>query len=414
MAEREDVLVIGGGAVGVCCALELARSGRRVRLIERGELCAGCSAGNAGLVPTSSCAPLAEPGVMGQSLRWMLDPDGAFRFKLRADLRFARWLWLFRSFCEAGTWRRNLIYTRDLMRASRAIFEQLSAESDFGFRKKGVLVLYCSEEALQKGVTAARVLGEMDIRSDLLNREAVVKREPRATTEVVGGIHFPEDAHLDPSRFVNEVGRLAERAGVHIQTHTDVLALQADGGKVSVVETTSGNFKPELVVLAAGAWSPQLAGRLRLPLLIEPAKGYSLTLAGAAGNSEIPVRLSTAKTIVTPMSGSLRLTSKLDLVGLDLDLDERRLDSIPRRVRDYLDLQGDFGKAKPWCGLRPLTPDGLPIIGRHPSAENLVLATGHGHLGLALSPITGRLVAQIAAGEHPSFDIEPMRPDRFE
>jgi len=414
MAERDEILVIGGGAVGVCCAYELARAGRSVRLIERGELCAGCSAGNAGLVPTSVCGPIAEPGVIGKAMRWLRDPEGPLRIKVRADPKLVRWLWLFRRACNEHTWRRSLIYTRDLMRASQKLFAERAAESDFDYHQNGILVFYRTAETLEKGAAAARVLAGMDIRSEVLDAGVVRQRDPRATNQVAGAIYFPEDAHLDPPPFVEAMGRLAEKRGARIQTKTEVLALQVSGDKVSAVETTAGTFTAERIVLAAGSWSPRLADRLGLPLLIEPAKGYSLTLAGGANGCTHPVRLSDARMVVTPMSGNLRVTAKLDLVGLNLDLDERRVRNLPQLAGEYLRFKGDFSGATRWCGLRPLTPDGLPLLGPHPRAKNLILATGHGILGLGLAPITGRLIAQLIAGEQPAFDLELMRPDRFE
>jgi D-amino-acid dehydrogenase len=197
-----------------------------------------------------------------------------------------------------------------------------------------------------------------------------------------------------------------------VQTGTRVLRLETSGGNISSLETSAGFLEPELVILAAGAWSPQLASGLDLQLQIEPGKGYSLTFPGE-GFGPAPLRLAEARTVVTSLSGNVRATSKLDLVGFDLGLDERRLRGIPRHVSEYLEPEHDVGPVERWCGLRPLTPDGLPFIGRHDVAHNLILATGHGHLGVALSPITGRLVRQVAAGEESEIDLQPFRVDRF-
>jgi D-amino-acid dehydrogenase len=413
MTARADVVVIGGGAVGVCCAYELARAGRDVVLLERGELGSGSSHGNAGLVTTSAATPVAAPGTVGQALRWLRDPDGAFRLRPRPDPRFARWLWLFRGYCAPDAWRRGSLLLRDLVRASRPLFEEHAAAADFGYRQNGILVLYRSQQALEKAVAAAGVLEGLDIRSELADRDAIARAEPRTTADVVGGLRFPEDAHLDPPRFVRAVAARAEREGARMRTGVAVTALHPSGGALALVETTAGGFEPELVVLAAGAWSPQVASRLRLPLLVEAAKGYSLLAPGAARGLELPLRLGEARTVATPMGDDLRVTSKLDLVGLNLDVDRGRIESIPRVVRGYVALDGELERAEPWCGLRPLTPDGLPIVGGHPGARNLVLATGHGHLGVSLAPITGRLVAQHAGGQETAFDLAPMRPDRF-
>lgn len=409
---KEDVVVVGGGAVGVCCAHELARIGRGVLLLEKGDLAAGSSYGNSGLIPTSVCSPLAAPGVISQSLRWMLDPNGAFRLRPQARAQFARWLWLFRRFCNIGSWERGSILARDLVRASRPLFEELAQQADFGYRQTGVLALYRSQEALEHGIESAEALARLDIASEMLDRPTVEKRVARVQPRVVGGIHFPEDASLDPPRFVTSVGKLAESLGARIQTSTRVIRMRTTGERITALETSTGDFEPHLVVLAAGSWSRELATALGLELLIEPGKGYSLTFPDQ-GYSDAPLRLSEARTVVTSLSGTVRATSKLDLVGFDLGLDARRLRGIPKHVEGYLKLDAELDTAESWCGLRPLTPDGLPLIGRHESASNLLLATGHGHLGVALSPITARLVGQLAATEEPEINLDPFRADRF-
>ena len=414
MANRTDIVVIGGGAVGLCCALELARSGRSVRLLSRDAIGVSCSLGNSGLVLTSVCGPLAEPGAIAQALRTTRDPDGASRIRPRLDLRFARWAWRFSRCCTREAWKAGLIYTRDLIRAGRPLFEQLAAEASFGYRQAGVLALYRSEEALMAKVPSAKVLGELDIVAQLVDRAGAAKLEPLVTSSVAGGFFYPEDAHLNPGQFLDEMARLARQAGVQIETGAEVTALTTSGSRVSHVEATTGTYAADLVVLAAGAWSPEITRKLRLPLLIEPGKGYSLTRTDGEGGLSRPLRLGEVRTVVTPMGGHLRVTGKLDFVGLNLNLEPDRYQRIPALARQYVKLDGDFGAVSPWCGLRPLTPDGYPLLGIHSAAKNLIVATGHGYLGLVLSTITGRIVTRLAAGEDPGFDLTPMQPDRFE
>ncbi len=413
MAESADVVVIGAGAVGLCCALELARSGRNVVVLTRDEVGIGCSLGNSGLVLTSVCGPLAEPGAIGQSLRAMRDPDAAFRMRLRADTRFVRWLWNFRRCCTREAWRAGLVYTRDLIRAGRPIFEQLAKEAEFGYRHAGVLALFKDEASFESKAAANQVLAELDITSQQLDRKQVRQMEPRATDQVVGGFLFPEDAHLNPRQFLMAMAGLAQRAGVRIVSGATVSSFLTAGRRISQVVSSAGNLSCELVVLAAGAWSPNIARRLRLPLLIEAGKGYSLTRHDGEGGFVRPVRLGEIRTVVTPMGGSLRITAKLDLVGLNLDLEPGRWERIPVLARDYVRLDDGFASIQPWSGLRPLTPDGYPLLGFHPAIPNLLLATGHGYLGLALSTITGRLVSRLAANGDPGMDIAPMHPARF-
>jgi D-amino-acid dehydrogenase len=415
MAERRDVVVVGGGAVGVWCAYALARAGRDVLLLERSRLAAGSSWGNSGLVTVSACAPIPAPGVISQGLRWSLQRDGAFRLKPRVSPEFLRWVWRFRAHCTPEAARRGTVLLRDLVRASRPLIEEAVqvAPRDFRYRQNGLLVLFRTEQGLQSGLAAAEALRGLEIESRHLGSAEAREAEPTAGPDVVGALHYPEDAHLDPGEFVRAVAELAEAHGARIATGTEVIRLERTPGGSARVVTAAAELDAELVVLANGAWSARTARSLGMPLLVEPAMGYSLTLANAAERRERPLRLSEARTIVTPVGRSLRVTAKLDLVGLDGAMRERRARGIVRAARRYVELPVGLDDAKPWCGFRPLTPDGLPLIGRHPTAGNVVLATGHGHLGVCLAPITASLVAQLAAGGETELDIAPFRPDRF-
>jgi D-amino-acid dehydrogenase len=411
---REDVVVIGGGAVGVCCAYSLAREGRSVLLLERDELCAGSSWGNAGLLTTSSAAPEAAPGIVGQAARWLLDRDGPFRLRPRLDPRFLRWLWRFRANCTADAALTGTRFLRDRVRENTALVEALARESsrDFGFRRNGVLVLFASEEGLAEGVELAAALRELEIPSTALDATAVARAEPGATDAVVGGVLYPEDAHVDPREFVKAVAELARSNGARIQEGRAALGLRG-AHRVEGIETTTGAIRPELVVLANGAWAPKLAAGVGLPMLVEPGKGFSLTYDAGAEVFERPLRLWEVRTVVSSMRTDVRVTSKLDLVGLDTRVRERRVRVSAHRASRFVALPPGEKLGRTWAGLRPLTPDGLPLIGRARAVDNLILATGHGHLGISLGAVTGEAVARIAAGNPPDFDPAPLLPERF-
>ncbi|HZP27683.1 MAG TPA: FAD-dependent oxidoreductase [Acidimicrobiia bacterium] len=412
---REEVVVIGGGAVGVCCAYALAREGRSVLLLEAAQLCAGSSWGNSGLLTTSACAPEAAPGVMGQAARWMLDRDGPFRLRPRLDPGFLRWLWHFRAHCTAEAALRGTLFLRDRVRENIRLVETLAGASahDFAFRTKGLMVLFTTEEGMAEGVAGAAALRELEIPSEELDARAVSEREPAVTDAVGGGILYPEDAHLDPAEFVAAVADLARSHGARIEEGKPVVRLHGSH-RVEAVETADGLIEPELVVLANGAWARRLARSTGLTLLVEPGKGFSLTYRAGSEVFGRPLRLWEVRTVVSSMAANVRVTSKLDLVGLDTRVRDRRARMSATRAARYISLPPGVERARVWAGLRPLTPDGLPLIGRSPAVGNLILATGHGHLGVSLGAVTGEAVASIAAGDGPAFDPEPVRPDRFD
>jgi D-amino-acid dehydrogenase len=335
--------------------------------------------------------------------------DAPFRLRPRPDPGLARWLRLFARSCGDEQWERSTIVSRDLIRASRQIVESL--DNDFAYAASGLVALYRSSAALERAVRESDALIELGIRAEPIDRQKVEQRVPGLRPEVAGGILFPEDAHLDPARFVTAMAEHAKTGGVAIFSGSRVHALRANGRRVERVELGDRALEPEQVVLAAGAWTPEL-GRWVAPGALQPAKGYSITWH-SRGSGEIPVRLGEDKLIVTPVSGSVRVTGKLDLVGRSVTIDARRIADLPRQAACYLELPDGGAHRTHWAGLRPLTPDGLPIVGRHPRVDNVILATGHGMLGIALATVTGRLVSAIANDERPALDLTPLRPERF-
>ena len=411
-AQVEDVVVVGGGAVGACCAEALARAGRSVLVLERREICSGSSWGNAGLLTTSSAAPEAAPGVMLQAARWMLDRDGPFRIRPRPDRRLAAWMWRFRGRCNAAAATEATLFLTDLVRRNLELVEVQAQESprDFGLRTNGLIVLYDTERGLEGGLSSAEALGELGIPFEALDREAVLRLEPRVAPGIAGAILHPEDAHLDPARYVGAVAELAAAHGARILEHAPVIRLRGSH-RVDTIETPGSRIRPVLVVLAAGAWSPPLLPRSSL--LVEAGRGFSVTYDVGSTIFERPLRLGEIRTIVRSVGSQVRVTSKLDLVGIDEGVNERRARRGVSRAGRYVELPPGADAAPAWAGLRPLAPDGLPYIGRTEAATNVVVATGHGHLGISLAAVTGEAVAGIAAGDGASFDLGRVRPDRF-
>jgi len=351
---------------------------------------------------------------MGQAARWMLDRDGPFRLRPRFDPRLLQWLRLFRANCTAYKALKSTSFLRDRVRENTHLVEALANETSrsFGFRANGLIALFTTEKGLVEGLEGAANLRALGIPSEPLDATTVMRLEPQVTARVVGGILYPEDAHLDPGEFVGAVADVARSLGARIEERTPVVRLHGSHG-VDAIETPRNVIRPELVVLANGAWSPGLAHCLGLTPPIEPGKGYSLTYPVGSELYKRPLRLYEARTVVSSIRNSVRITSKLDLVGLDTQVRERRVRASAHIASRYVALPTGVEQARAWAGLRPLTPDGLPIIGTAPGVDNLVLAIGHGHLGMSLSAVTASAVARIAAGEPQDFDAAPVSPERF-
>jgi D-amino-acid dehydrogenase len=410
------VVVVGGGAIGVCCAWYLSRQGLKVTLLERDEVGEGCSYGNAGLVVPSHSIPLAAPGVWQQGLRWMLRPGSPFRVKPRLDAGLLRWLWRFRAACTIGHVQRSLPVLRKLSYASLALWDELAARPglEFGYRKGGMLTAFRTPHGFAEGTREAALLLDHGVTNQVLSAKAVLAAEPSLHPSLSGGVFFPDDAQLVPDRFVTGLAALARGEGVEVRTSTEATGFEVSDGRVLAVLAAGRRFEVDELVLAAGAASARLGRKLGLRLPMEGGKGYSVTIHASRHGPRVPLILAEDRLAVTPMGERVRLSGTLELAGEDLSVDR------PRALRLLGAAQAWFRephavdeRADVWSGLRPCTPDGLPLIGRPRRLANVIIATGHAMLGVSLAPITGRLVADLASTPRAEPD-GALRPDRFE
>lgn len=415
MSERLDAIVIGGGIVGAASAFQLAERGASVVLLERGEICSGASYGNAGWIFPSHGTPLPAPGVIGQALRWLFDPESPFYVKPRLDLELARWLFGFLRAATASRALETLRLNRELSLANLALCAELASRPGvaIGFARRGLIVLCESDAGLAAAHHELGVLRQLGGDGRALSPADARELAPRVSGAIKGGVLFPVDAHVQPARLVAELARLAVARGAQIRTGHEVLALSREGRRVTRVHTTRGDFAAREVVIAGGAWSPQLSRELGLRLPVQGAKGYSITVRCPSDFGETPIMLSESKVFITPMGEVLRFGGTLELAGLDLSVNLRRVRAVERAVARVLPGVEREPHVETWRGLRPLTPDDRPIIGRARAFENLVVATGHGMSGISQGVVSGKLVAELVAGERPSLDLAPFSPDRF-
>ena len=414
-ALNKDILIVGGGVVGVCAAYYLAKAGRQVALLEAGDICSGASYGNAGFILYSHITPLAAPGVLGQGLRWLIDSASPFYIKPRLSPELVSWLWRFRRACNETTMRRSMGLLSELSLMSKELFQDLTGLENlqFGYRKQGHLNLYNTAKGFDKGKQEADWVADFGVDSRILSPIDVTEKVSTASGDIIGGIHYPGDAHLMPDEFVRGLADLAVASGADIHTATEVLGFKTDGSKITHVTSTRGIFQADQVVLAGGAWSPAIVRDLELHLPIQAAKGYSVTYGCSEDPVPMPLLLKETAVAVTPMTGKIRFAGTLELAGLDFSVNLPRVDGLLGNIGGYLSDLGDLELLEIWRGLRPCTPDGLPVIGRTERYTNLILASGHAMVGMALGPATGKLVSQIADGMTPEVDTSPLSLNRF-
>jgi D-amino-acid dehydrogenase len=414
VTHNKQVIIIGGGVVGVCCLYYLAKEGWDVALIERDHICAGCSYGNAGLLVPGHSIPLAQPGVIAKGLRWLLEPESPFHIKFRPSLALISWLLKFRKASNIQQVRRSLLVLRDLISASMDLYKELAAieHFDFGYHQMGVLGVFLTERGLAEGIEEAHLLQEVNVGATVLNATATLALEPNLNLGVVGSVSYTDDAHMVPDLFVKGLKGIAENMGARIYSSTEVTGFKVADQKITVVETSRGSFHAREVVLAAGSWSPMLGQALQLKLPIQPAKGYSVTCELPLHAPRVPLLLAEARVAVTPIGNKLRFAGGLEFAGFDFTINQRRVRAMMKSSVNYLAIKEPLVGTEPWRGLRPCTPDGLPIIARPKRINNLIVATGHGMLGMTLGPVTGLLVSQLAARERPMLGLSPFMLER--
>jgi D-amino-acid dehydrogenase len=410
--ERDRVVVVGSGVIGLCVAYYLLRGGRRVVVLEREEADGdNCTRENAGMVVPSHFVPLAAPGVISQGMRWLMDPESPFWVRPRLSGALARWGWLFLRHATDAHVKGVAGLLRDLNLESRRLFEELEGEGSFGLEQRGLLSLCETEKMLAEEVELAEAARELGLKAEVCDAKRVAELDPDVEMKVAGGVWQGDDCHMDPSRFLGEMQKRIEAMGGEIHFGKNVVGIE--NGKV-VVEGGE-EWEGTEVVVAGGAWTPDLARLLGLRLPMQAGKGYSLTLEDPVQLPRLCSILTEAKVAVTPMGKRLRVAGTMEIGGNELSVNPRRVRGIIKaasRVFPRFRLE-DFDGIVPWAGLRPCSPDGLPYVGRVPGHDRVMVATGHSMMGLSLGPVTGRMVADLLDGSQDVPGLERLAPGRF-
>ena len=413
------VVVIGGGLIGFSAAYQLLKRGMRVTVIERGtEADASCSTGNAGMVVPSHFVPLAAPGMIWKGIRWMFDPESPFAIRPRPSWELVSWGWKFYRASSPARVKRAMPALRDMALRSRTLFTELAETEGFGFglEKKGLLMLCKTHAALGHEAEIVATAKTLGVEAELLDAEGVRAKDPAIQMDVIGGVYFAQDCHLDPARFLGDLRAQVQRLGGTIRWGAEVEGFRQSGAKVeAALLKGGGEISGDEFVICGGAWSPSVGKKLGLNLPMQAGKGYSVTHPGPPALPSVCSLLNEARVAVTPMGGKLRIGGTMEIVGLDESVNRRRLHGILKSIGGYFPqlAETDFSGLEVWKGLRPCSPDGMPYIGRARRRENVVVATGHSMLGLSLAPVSGEMVADLITGAAMKYDMALLDPDRY-
>lgn len=406
------VAIVGGGVIGLSCAWWLRDGGAEVTVIERGRCGDGASRGNTGWITPGLAAPLAAPGATAQALRWMLRPDGPFRLHPRADPRLAAWLWRFWRAGAPDRYRAGVEAMAALNRRTLACYDALrDAGVAFEMHRGGLLCLARDERSLdaEAEVIAQQAAIGVHTEHERLDGDAVRRLEPAVGDRVVAGLHLPRERYVRPESLIAGLATALRERGVRIVEGVPVERLDRDGAGTWRV----GGFDADRVVVAGGAWTRELLSAIGVAIPLQPAKGYSVTATGSGTRPRHALYLTEAKVAVSPYDGGVRVAGMLELGRHDLAVDRRRLGAVVRAARGYL---GDWRPERPqleWAGLRPLSADGLPIVGRVPGRDGLFVATGHSTEGITMGPATGAALAPLVVHGERVPALEPFGLERF-
>lgn len=414
----KQIVIIGGGIVGLSTALYVARRGHRVTVVDQRDAgYLGASFGNAGFVSPSHFTPLAAPGTVKLAFKWMLSPESPFYVKPRLDRDLIGWGWKFMRASTAEQVAKSAPLLGKLLVASHREFEKLAAEwnNDFEFVQRGILMVCKTENALAHESELAARGRDVGVPGEVVDPKGLAELEPGVKMNVAGAVLYPQDSHLSPNLFMKSIREKLPGEGVDLRWNTEARGWRVKDGTIAGVETNRGDIAGDEFVICGGTWSPRLARELGLRLPLQAGKGYSLTIPHPSQKPSRPMILMEARVAVSPLGDALRIGGTMEIAGLEERVNPARIRGIMKSLPKYFAEfpMSDFDGVQPWYGFRPVSPDGMPYIGRFAKYHNLSAATGHAMIGVSLAPITGKLISEVIEGETPSIPLDQLSPDRF-
>ena len=414
-ARRQRAIVIGAGIVGVCSAIELLRRGWDVTIVDRLGPGEGCSFGNAGVLAAQAVVPMAMPGITSEAASMLLDRESPLVVRWGSLPWTARWIWKFRQAAN----EQQVTASADAMKAlngtSLELHEALAKQAGVPDLVRPTRYLYIARDPKNLDVEnglAWRLRRERGAEIEVLEGEALHEAEPELSRDYKRGVRLgPIGFTLNPFRLTQSYAALFQKEGGQI-VRAEVRALRP-AGAVTGLETSAGQMAAEMVVIAAGSWSLELARPLGLKLPLIAERGYHVTYADTGIALNHVLSEAERHFAVTPMEMGLRVAGTEELGLADDPPSWRRAEVLERHARDMFP-NARLTDGTRWMGPRPGTPDSLPAIGPLPGFPNILIAAGHGHLGLTGGPNTGRIIAAIASGERLNLDLRPYAPNRFD
>ncbi|MEH6778431.1 NAD(P)/FAD-dependent oxidoreductase [Maribacter arcticus] len=413
----KNIVIIGGGIVGLCSAYYLSKEGHQITVIDKGDITSGASFVNAGYITPSHIIPLASPGMIAKGIKMMFNSASPFYMKPRLDAEFLKWSWYFHKSSTKAKVEKAIPVIKEINLISRELFTDIRNSGDLGefqLERKGLLMLYKTQASYLHEKEVADRASYLGLEVSDLNKSELKKIEPNVNIEAEGAIHYECDGHTTPTEIMPKMLNYLKSVGVNICINEEVIDIKTENGVIKEVITDKNNYHPDEVILAAGSWSGELSKKLNLKLSLQGGKGYRINVARNTGIS-MPAILMEAKMAVTPMNGFTRFAGTMEFSGNNNIVRKERVLAIANGAHSfYPDLKinsAEIESAK--TGLRPVSPDGLPYIGKSASIKNLTIATGHAMMGWSLGPATGKLVSELINDKKTSMNLAAFSPERI-
>jgi len=411
----KNVIIIGGGIIGLCSAYYLQKEGHQVTVVDQSGMDSGASYVNAGYLSPSHIVPLSAPGVMKKGLKWMFNSSSPLYIKPRLESDFLKWVLAFNKSCNANHVKKAIPAIKSISLLSQDLYDDIKQTENFSFHyeKKGLLMLCQTEKMLEEEVKTAHLAKREGLDASEISLQELKTLEPNVNINAKGATYYKCDSHTTPHEFMIEMKTYLQTVGVQFLLNEKVENLTVDNRKISEIKTNMQSLKADEFVLAAGSWSNLLSKKLGLKLLLQAGKGYRINTTKTTG-IQIPSILTEAKVAVTPMNGFTRFAGTMEIAGINHAINSTRVEAISQATtRFYPNVElTQEEKQDAACGLRPVTPDGLPYIGKSSKCENLTIATGHAMMGWSMGTATGKLVSEIISNHPTSLDVNIFTPDR--
>jgi len=413
-----QIIVIGGGIVGLSCAYYLRQAGNEVTALDQGDFLDNCSYGNAGYVCPSHFVPLASPGKVRQGIKWMFNAQSPFYIQPALNRDLIDWGIKFVRSSNAKHAERSAIPLRDIALLSQNEYRTWNSLPEFNFtlEQKGLLEIFRTEAAKHHAEQIVQLGQKLELDAELLEKNQLQQLESGTAIDALGAIYFKCDSHLYPNKLMQNLREVLSQQGVRLLPHQKVTQFERLQGKIHRVITEKEEFVADQVVLATGSWSKKMAALADTSIPLMPGRGYSVTVENSNFHLNHPAILMERSVALTPMEAkTMRFGGTMEVVPVGTPPRYRRVQGIVDAVNEY------FPEAhlqmpatdKIWYGYRPCSADGLPYIGRTKKCSNLLIATGHSMLGLSLGAGTGKVVAELATEQTPSIDMKPFAVERF-